>query len=312
MVTIKDVLSQFRIAPDTKVKLKNFDPGWEGDKKLPEAERRRAASDLLERNIEELAEAQELLFAADSWSLLVVLQAMDAAGKDGTIKHVMSGVNPQGVRVTSFKQPSDEELDHDFLWRCSKELPQRGQIGIFNRSYYEEVLTVKVHKEHVANERIPNADPGRKKFWKSRYESINDFERHLTRNGTRVIKIYLHVSRDEQKRRLLERINDPKKNWKFSANDLIERALWDDYMSAFESMIRATSTSYAPWFIVPADKKWVCRSLVAEILAYEIRQLDLKFPIASEEQLQILAQCRQQLESETPPPRTDAESLDKG
>lgn len=297
-MTIKDVLNQFRIPADEKVKLKDHDPGWEGDKKLPEDERRRVAADLLERNVEELADAQELLFAADSWSVLVVLQAMDAAGKDGTIKHVMSGVNPQGVNVVSFKRPTAEELDHDFLWRCSRALPQRGQIGIFNRSYYEEVLTVKVHPEHFDSERIPDADPSRKKFWKSRYESINDFERHLTRNGTRVVKFFLNVSRDEQKRRLLERINDPKKNWKFEAGDLVERAHWNEYMSAFESMLRETSTKNAPWYVIPADKKWICRSLVAAILAHEIRQLDPRFPTVSEEQLQVLAQCKQQLEAE--------------
>ena len=298
MISIKDVLNLFRVSPDEKVKLRDYDPAWEGDQKLPEEERRRVAAELLEKNIEELSDAQELLYSADSWSVLVVLQAMDAAGKDGTVKHVLSGVNPQGVQVYSFKRPSAEELDHDFLWRCVKALPERGRIGIFNRSYYEEVLTVRVHHDLVANQRIPDADPAKNKFWKSRYESINDFERHLTRNGTRVVKFFLNVSRDEQRRRQLERINDPKKNWKFEPGDLIERAHWDQYMDAFESMLRETSTKQAPWYVIPADKKWVCRSLVASILAHEIRQLNLEHPKPTEDQLQVLAHCKQQLESE--------------
>lgn len=298
MLTIKDVLNLSRVSPDEKFKLRDRDPAWEGDTKLPEEERRRVTAQLLEKNIDELSEAQELLYAADSWSVLVILQAMDAAGKDGTIKHVFSGVNPQGVQVVGFKRPSAEELDHDFLWRCVKNLPERGRIGIFNRSYYEEVLTVKVHPEFVTNARIPDADPDRKKFWKNRYESINDFERHLTRNGTRVIKFFLNVSRDEQKRRLLERIDDPKKNWKFEVGDLVERDLWDKYMDAFESMLRETSTKQAPWYVIPADKKWICRGLVADILAYEIRHLNLEFPTISDEQRNVLQRCKQQLESE--------------
>lgn len=298
MMTIKDILNQFRVEPDSKVRLRDHDPAWEGDRKLPEDERRRAAAALLEKNIEELAEAQELLYAADSWSVLVILQAMDAAGKDGTVKHVLTGVNPQGVQVTSFKRPSAEELDHDFLWRCVKALPERGRIGIFNRSYYEEVLTVKVHPEYLQNQRIPEAEPERKKFWKHRYESINDFERHLTRNGTRVIKFFLNVSRDEQKQRQLARINDPTKNWKFQPDDLFARQHWDEYMAAFETMLRETSTRQAPWYVIPADKKWVCRASVAAILAHEIRQLGLEYPKLSEEQLRTLADCKQLLEGE--------------
>lgn len=300
MLTIKDALNLFRVKPDQKIKLRDCDPGWEGDTQLSEHERREASAALLEKNIEELTEAQTLLYAADSWSVLVILQAMDAAGKDGTVKHVLSGVNPQGVQVYNFKQPSAEELDHDFLWRCAKVLPERGRIGIFNRSYYEEVLTVKVHHEFVANQKIPGADPARKKFWKNRYESINDFERHLTRNGTRVIKFFLNVSREEQKRRQLERINDPKKNWKFAPSDLVERAHWDEYMAAFELMLRETSTKQAPWYVIPADKKWVCRSLVATILAHEIRQLNLEFPKITNDQAQELARCKHELEAEGP------------
>jgi len=298
MMTIQDVLNLFRVEPDSKFRLKDHDPGWEGDRKLPEDERRQTASVLLEKNIEELSEAQELLYASDTWSVLVILQAMDAAGKDGTVKHVLTGVNPQGVQVTSFKRPSAEELDHDFLWRCVKALPERGRIGIFNRSYYEEVLTVKVHQEYLKNQRIPNADPEKKKFWKNRYESINDFERHLSRNGTRVIKFFLNVSRDEQKQRQLARINDPKKNWKFQPDDLFARKHWDEYMDAFETMLRETSTKQAPWYVIPADKKWVCRALVAVILAHEIQDLDLEFPKLNAEQLQTLAECKQLLESE--------------
>lgn len=303
MMTIKDVLNQFRVPEDSKVKLRDHDPAWETDNEdLSEEERCKIAGEVLEKNIEELSDAQQLLYAADSWSVLVILQAMDAAGKDGTVKHVLSGVNPQGIHVTNFKRPSEEELDHDFLWRCSKALPERGRIGIFNRSYYEEVLTVKVHPELVTNERLPDADPDRKKFWKNRYESINDFERHLSRNGTRVIKFFLNVSREEQKRRQLERINDPKKNWKFAPADLVERAHWDQYMEAYETLLRETSTRQAPWYIIPADKKWVCRSLVAEILAYEIRQLNLEYPKLTEAQLQVLADCKAQLEAEEPVP----------
>lgn len=300
MLTIKDALNLFRVKPGDKIKLRDFDPGWEGDTELSEHERREASAALLEKNIEELTEAQTLLYAADSWSVLVILQAMDAAGKDGTVKHVLSGVNPQGVQVYSFKQPSAEELDHDFLWRCAKVLPERGRIGIFNRSYYEEVLAVKVHHEFVTKQKIPGADPTRKKFWKNRYESINDFERHLTRNGTRVIKFFLNVSRDEQKRRQLERIEDPQKNWKFAPSDLVERAHWDEYMAAFELMLRETSTKQAPWYVIPADKKWVCRSLVATILAHEIRQLNLEFPKITNDQAQELARCKHELEAEGP------------
>jgi len=298
MITIKEVQKLFRVPPEQKVKLREHDPAWEGDSGETEDQRREAAAELLQKSVEELSSAQELLYAADSWSLLVIFQAMDAAGKDGTVKHVLTGVNPQGVQVTNFKAPSPEELDHDFLWRCVKALPERGRIGIFNRSYYEEVLTVKVHPELIANQRIPDADPTRKKFWKNRFESINDFERHLTRNGTRVIKFFLNVSRDEQKRRQLERINDPRKNWKFQAEDLFARAHWDEYMDAFEVMLRETSTKQAPWYVIPADKKWICRSVVSLILAEEIQQLNLEYPKLSDEKLAVLARCKEQLESE--------------
>lgn len=300
MLTIKAVIDNFRVPADSKVKLRDHNPGWEGDSTLSEDDRRQEAAQSLQKSIEELAEAQQLLYASDKWSVLVILQAMDAAGKDGTVKHVLSGVNPQGVQVFSFKSPSHEELDHDFLWRCVKALPERGRIGIFNRSYYEEVLIVRVHPELIDNQRIPNAQPDRKKFWKNRYESINDFERHLTRNGTRVIKFFLNVSREEQKRRQLERIKDPKKNWKFEPSDLIERNHWDEYMSAFETMLRETSTKQAPWYVIPADKKWICHSAVAMILAHEIQQLNLEYPTLSEQQQQVMAQCKEKLEGESP------------
>ena len=202
------------------------------------------------------------------------------------------------ICALSFKRPSTEELDHDFLWRCSKALPERGRIGIFNRSYYEELLVVKVHPEFIAGQRIPDAKPDKKKFWEQRYESINDFERHLARNGTHVVKFFLHVSKEEQKQRLLARIDDPAKNWKFEAADLGERAHWDEYMSAFESLLRETSTKNAPWYVLPADKKWNCRALVATILAHEIKQLDLKFPEITDAQRAALQECKQRLESE--------------
>ena len=298
MLKLRDVIEMFRVPPEKKIKLQDYRTDWDGDDSLPEEDRRRLAAELLAKNVEELTAAQERLYAANSWSILCVFQAMDAAGKDGTIKHVMSGVNPQGVQVFSFKRPSAEELDHDFLWRCSKALPARGCIGIFNRSYYEEVLTVKVHPEFIANQRIPEVDSARKKFWNARYASINDFEQHLTRNGTRVIKFFLHVSKQEQKKRLLARINDPNKNWKFEQADLNERAHWNDYMAAFESMLRETSTKQAPWHVLPADNKWVCRALVAVILAHEISKLDLQFPKISNEQRQALLECQRRLESD--------------
>jgi PPK2 family polyphosphate:nucleotide phosphotransferase len=247
--------------------------------------------------IVELADAQDRLYAADKWSMLVIFQAMDAAGKDGTIKHVMSGINPQGCQVHSFKKPSEEELDHDFLWRCVKALPERGRIGIFNRSYYEEVLVVKVHPELLKYQRLPDAKPTAK-FWNGRYKDIRKFEKHLERNGTRVVKIFLNVSKEEQKRRFLERINDPKKQWKFSAADIKERQSWDAYMQAYETLLNTTSTPNAPWYVVPADNKWLCRAIVSRILVQTVDSLNAKYPKASDEQLAALEECRKKLESE--------------
>jgi PPK2 family polyphosphate:nucleotide phosphotransferase len=246
----------------------------------------------------ELATAQELLYASHSHALLVIFQAPDAAGKDGTIKHVMSGVNPQGCSVTSFKVPSGEELDHDFLWRCSKALPERGRIGIFNRSYYEEVLVTRVHPEVLAGEGLPRVAGHGDKLWSARYEDINAFERHLSRNGTSVVKFFLHVSKGEQKKRLLERLEDPAKYWKFSSADLAERAYFGDYQRAYEAAITATSTLWAPWYVVPADHKYMMRALVAGVLTHTIEQLDLHLPEASPEQRSEIESHRQALLAE--------------
>jgi PPK2 family polyphosphate:nucleotide phosphotransferase len=245
-----------------------------------------------------LAEAQELLYADNSWSLLVIFQALDAAGKDGTIKHVMSGINPQGCQVYSFKHPSAEELDHTFLWRCMKRLPERGRIGIFNRSYYEEVLIVKVHPELVAAQRIPGADAGSKKFWEHRYEDISEFEKHLARNGTAIVKFFLNISKDEQRKRFLDRINEPEKHWKFAAGDLQERGYWDEYQEAYEQCLAATSTKHAPWYVIPADHKWVTRALVAVILTETIQSLNLQWPTVGPERKKAIAAAKKQLESE--------------
>jgi PPK2 family polyphosphate:nucleotide phosphotransferase len=292
---LKAIVEKFRVPPEKRVRLKDYDPEWAGDESIPKRKRRDFAETILTQDVSSLAAAQELLYAADSWSILVIFQAMDAAGKDGTIKHVMSGVNPQGVQVYSFKHPSAEELDHNFLWRCMKALPERGRIGIFNRSYYEEVLIVKVHPEFVAAQRIPDGEPG-KSFWKHRYEDINAFERHLTRNGTRIVKFFLNVSKDEQRKRFLERLEDPEKHWKFSASDLAERDYWNEYMSAYEEMLSATSTEWAPWYVVPADHKWVTRALVARILATTIESLNLSYPDVTPEKRRRIAEAKKSLE----------------
>ncbi len=298
LLKLSDVIEMCRVPEDKKIRLKDYHPNWEGNSLGTAADRLREARRLLVEDVQELERSQEVLYASDSWSVLVVIQAMDAAGKDGTIKHVMSGINPEGVKVVSFKQPSTEELDHDYLWRCSRELPERGRIGIFNRSYYEEVLVVKVHPELVAKQRIPGANPREKSFWKSRYKEINQFEKRLTRNGTRIVKFFLNISKAEQKRRFLERIDDPTKNWKFSPGDLTERACWDEYMSAYEEMLNATSTKSAPWFIIPADQKVTTHLLVATILSSEIRKLNLEFPTLTASQHEALIECKARLEAE--------------
>jgi PPK2 family polyphosphate:nucleotide phosphotransferase len=297
MPTADEIIEQFRIPPGKPVRLKDFEPGWEGDPSVPKNIRKEQAKKLLSEDLTQLAAAQELLYAADSWSVLLIFQALDAAGKDSTIKHVMSGVNPQGVQVYSFKHPSAEELDHNFLWRCARVLPERGRIGIFNRSYYEEVLIVKVHPELVAAQKIPNGQID-KTFWKHRYEDINSFEQHLVRNGTLILKFFLHVSKDEQRKRFLDRLDDPKKHWKFSAADLAERDYWKEYLCAYEDMLEATSTKYAPWYLIPADHKWVSRTMVAAIVTRQIAALKLHYPEVTKEQRKQIAAAKEQLENQ--------------
>ena len=296
MPIVEDFLNHIRVTSGKKFRLQDHDPAWEGDVKLPKTQRKEHAKEILTSATSALAQAQDLLYASDSYALLIVFQAMDAAGKDGTIKHVMSGVNPQGCQVFSFKHPSYEELDHDFLWRYAKALPERGRIGIFNRSYYEEVLVVKVHPEILANQRIPGAKPS-KQLWEARYETINNFERHLTQNGTVILKFFLHLSKDEQRKRFLERLEDPTKHWKFSDTDLRERGFWDDYMRVYEDCILATSTDWAPWHVVPADHKWLTRAIVAHVIAKAIRDLDLKYPEVSKEKRALIAEARKRLEA---------------
>ncbi|MBX9655309.1 polyphosphate kinase 2 family protein [bacterium] len=293
------IVNHFLIRPGKRFRLRDHKTNWVpktlaalGDEFLKET-----ARNILEKNIRELAEAQDLLYASDTYSVLVIFQAMDAAGKDGTIKHVMSGVNPQGCQVYSFKTPTTEELDHNFLWRCMKALPERGRIGIFNRSYYEDVLVVRVHKDLVANQRVPNAKPN-KTLWKERYEDINSFERHLVRNGTVIIKFFLNVSKKEQKKRFLERLDTADKNWKFSIHDVEERQHWDDYMEAYEDAIKATSTPWAPWYVIPADRKYIARAAVADILSRTIQSLELSYPKVTAEQKLALKKAKKQLDSE--------------
>jgi PPK2 family polyphosphate:nucleotide phosphotransferase len=257
---------------------------------------REEAVEVLREDVAALAEAQELLYASDCWSILLIFQAMDAAGKDGAIEHVMSGVNPQGCQVYNFKQPSPEELDHDYLWRFMKSLPERGRIGIFNRSYYEDVLVVRVHPVILAAQKLPRQPTSR--IWAERFEDINAFERHLDRNGTRIIKFFLNVSPEEQRRRFLARLKDPKKHWKFSLSDLHERGFWDDYMRAYEEMLSATSTRWAPWYVIPADNKWFTRACVADIITASIEKLNLKLPEVSEAKKKELRRALRQLESE--------------
>jgi len=257
-----------------------------------------AAKKFLARGVEQLADAQELLWASDTYAILLVFQAMDAAGKDSTIKHVMSGVNPQGVDVTSFRKPSSEELDHTFLWRTSKAVPERGRIGIFNRSHYEEVVAIKVHPDWLDRQNLPRGSRG-PDFWDDRYDDINAFEHHLDRNGTKVVKFFLNVSRAEQKRRFMARLDKPGKLWKFNAADVPERARWDEYMAAYEDAITATSTPWAPWYVVPADQKHVMQALVAAIVADTIEGLDLQWPTVTDADREANARARAALEAES-------------
>jgi len=271
---------------------KDFPPGW-----TPRGLDKDRAEDLLARGVETLADLQDKLYAQDTHALLVMIQAMDAAGKDGAIKHVMSGINPQGCQVFAFKGPSAEELDHDYLWRCTKCLPERGRIGIFNRSYYEEVLIVRVHPEILAKQKLP-AQYKSGKIWKQRFEEINNFERYLVQNGIEIVKIFLNVSKDEQKRRFLDRIEKPEKNWKFSLADAEERGHWDEYMAAYTDAIRHTSTKHAPWHVIPADNKWFARLAVAAVIGEKLKSLKLAYPKVSDEHKAALAEARKALESE--------------
>lgn len=296
----QDILEIFRVRPGEKFRLADCDTGWAQTPELEELGKETVkdrAKEILETSLRELAEAQERLYASDRYSLLIVLQAMDAAGKDGAIKHVLSGINPQGCQVFSFKKPSDEELDHEFLWRYATRLPERGRIGIFNRSYYEDVLVVRVHPEILKSQKLPSELVG-PSIWEERFESINAFERHLTRSGTKILKFFLNVSKQEQKRRFLDRLKEEEKHWKFSAADLEERGYWDDYQKAYDEAIRATSTAWAPWYVVPADHKWATRAIVADVVTTTIRSLNLTFPEVTAERKAALAKARKQLESE--------------
>lgn len=275
------------IEPGTKLRLKDFNTKYTAGFNDKED-----AAEMLSKDIQRLAELQDMLFAMNKYSMLVVIQAMDAAGKDGTIKHVMTGVNPQGCNVTSFKQPSHEELSHDFLWRINRAMPKRGMIAIFNRSHYEEVIVTRVHPEYILGQNIPGVDTMEKvdkKFWAKRYEIINNFEKQAFENGTIIVKFYLHVSKDEQKKRFLARIDEPEKNWKFSTSDVKERQLWDKYMEAFEEAISNTSTDYAPWYVIPADRKWFMRAAVGDIIVGTLEKIGLEYPtITAEEKEELL------------------------
>jgi PPK2 family polyphosphate:nucleotide phosphotransferase len=283
----------FRVTKGKDFRLKDFDPGDTLGLKMDKQE----AADLLQRGSEWLAMEQDILYAQDSWGVLIVLQAMDAAGKDGTIKHVMSRVNPQGVDVWSFKQPSEEELSHDFLWRYANKIPERGRIGIFNRSYYEDVLVVRVHEDLLTPQKIPPKLLG-KHLWDERLDDIARFEDYLTRQGLVILKFYLNLSHKEQKKRFMERLDKPDKNWKFSAADVRERRYWDDYMHAYEEAIRATASKTAPWYVVPADNKWFTRLVVAATIVQAVEKLDLHYPKVSAEAKKALAAARAELEAE--------------
>ncbi len=284
--------SAFRVEPGKKFSLKDWSPSAQGD--FPSKD---AAKENLQSDIVRMAELQNVFYAANTYSLLIIFQAMDAAGKDGAIKHVMSGLNPQGCQVASFKSPSARELDHDYLWRCNIFLPERGRIGIFNRSYYEEVLAVRVHPEYLAGQQLPPS-LSKGNIWKRRFEEINNYERYLTNNGTKIVKFFLNVSKDEQKRRFYERIENPSKNWKLSPSDVKERALWDDYQDAYEDMIGHTSTEEAPWHVIPADKKWFSRVAIANIVVKTMASLDLQYPVLNKKQQEELQAARAILDTE--------------
>ncbi|MEA5580211.1 polyphosphate kinase 2 family protein [Nodularia harveyana UHCC-0300] len=290
---LDDLIRPFIVPPEQKISLtKDYDPGYKANHL-----KKSKAKGQLKEGIEALAEYQDVLYAQNTHAVLIIFQAMDAAGKDSTIKHVMSGINPQGCQVHSFKAPSTEELNHDYLWRCSKALPERGKIGIFNRSYYEEILVTRVHPE-ILEQRPLTVSLIDNNIWKRRFEEINNFEKHLVNNGTVILKFFLNVSKEEQKERFLERINRPEKNWKFSVNDAKERRFWDDYMTVYEDMFNHTSTKYAPWYIIPADHKWFTRLVVAGIIYTQLQELNLKYPTVSKEQHQELLKAKEILESQ--------------
>jgi PPK2 family polyphosphate:nucleotide phosphotransferase len=288
--TARKLAKPFRVT-DGDFRLKNIDPD---DTLKFTSEDKPRAKEALAMGVSLLAELQDMLYAQDRWAVLLMFQAMDAAGKDGAIKHVMSGINPQGCQVYSFKTPSPEDLDHDFLWRCIKCLPERGRIGIFNRSYYEETLVVRVHREFLEKQKLP-PELITKDIWKERFQDIRSFERYLTRNGVAICKFFLHVSNKEQKKRFLERIEEPEKNWKFSANDANERQHWDDYGEAYEDMIQNTATKEAPWYVVPADNKWFTRVVVAAAVIDALADLNLHYPEVSDEKLKELAAAKKAL-----------------
>ena len=285
----KEVLKELTAKPGKEHHVSDFNPSFTADMAKQDAKEQ------LVQNIEKLSELQSMLYAQDRYSVLVIFQAMDAAGKDGTIKHVMSGINPQGCQVYSFKQPSAEELDHDYLWRINRSLPERGRIGIFNRSQYEDVLIAKVHPEILLSSKLPGILKAKdidNEFWKRRYRQINDFERYLTENGTVIIKFFLNVSKAEQKKRFMERLNDESKNWKFSSADVKERQYWDDYMKAYSDVLTETSTEIAPWYVIPADNKWFMRYAVGQIICERMEKLDLHYPQLSKEALERLEECK--------------------
>ncbi len=290
----REFSAPYRVTDGRKLRLKDLDPDDTGELT---SEDKPQAKEALAHGVEVLAQLQERLYAQDRWAVLLIFQAMDAAGKDGAIKHVMSGINPQGCQVHAFKVPSSEELDHDYLWRCLRCLPERGRIGIFNRSYYEEVLVVRVHKEYLDRQKLPPSLVTRS-IWEDRYEDIRNVERYLGRNGILIRKFFLHVSKKEQKQRFLERLDDPDKNWKFSIGDVAERGHWDDYQEAYEDMIRATATKDAPWYVVPADHKWFTRVVVAAAIIDALGSLDLEFPKVGHDKIEELAAARIALEQE--------------
>jgi PPK2 family polyphosphate:nucleotide phosphotransferase len=291
---VRSITAPFRVTRGKGFRLADYDPG---DTLQFGSEDKPRAQQALQKGVQYLAALQDKLYAQDRWSVLLVFQAMDAAGKDGAIKHVLSGVNPQGCHVTAFKAPSAEELDHDYLWRCMKALPERGRIGIFNRSYYEEVLVVRVHEPLLAAQKLP-AGLVTKKIWKHRYEDIRSFERYLARNGTLILKFFLNVSKGEQKKRFLERLDDPDKNWKFEIGDVRERGYWDDYMAAYQDLIRHTASEQAPWYVVPADNKWFTRVVVAAAIIEGLSSLSLAYPRVDEAKREELAVVRDSLTSE--------------